>query len=150
MIIIAPLDPFTAGFDVLLEESRQEGQRMLVRLRDNWNSGANRFELPGEVLKGVFYVGNRGPEPQLVATGGRNVDPYSNERHAGRIRHLYVMPSMRRQGVGQLLIEHLVEDASRYFNYLNTHAPETAHAFYQRLGFEPVSGDNHVTHRLAL
>jgi len=43
MLIIAPLDPDTEGFDALREESQREGQRMLLRLRDNWHSGANRF-----------------------------------------------------------------------------------------------------------
>lgn len=147
MLIIAPLDPFTASFDSLLEESKLEGQRMLVRLRDNWHSGVNRFALPGEMLNGVFCLDDP-HQRRLVATGGRNIDPYSNQRRAGRIRHLYVTHALRRQGIGQLLMTHLIDDAPLYFDYLNTHAPQAAYAFYQRLGFEPVSGDERVTHRL--
>lgn len=150
MLIILPLDPFTAGFNALLEESQLEGERMLVRLRENWYCGANRFDLPGEKLNGVFYSRNSNCEHQLVAVGGRNIDPYSNALRAGRIRHLYVTQTMRRQGVGQLLMAHLIDGASHYFDYLNTHAPDTAQAFYLRLGFQPINDEPDVTHRLQL
>ncbi|MGC6388494.1 GNAT family N-acetyltransferase [Ewingella sp. S1.OA.A_B6] len=147
MLIIAPLDPFTTSFDSLLEESKLEGQRMLVRLLDNWHSGMNRFALPGEMLNGVFSL-DSDHQRRLVAIGGRNIDPYINQLRAGRIRHLYVTHALRRQGVGQLLMTHLIDGASLYFDYLNTHAPQSAYAFYQNLGFEPVNGDENVTHRL--
>jgi len=56
MLIIAAVDPSTAGFDALCAESQREGQRMLVRLRDNWQSGANRVALTGEMRNGAFLL----------------------------------------------------------------------------------------------
>jgi hypothetical protein len=39
-------------------------------------------------------------------------------------------------------------DASIWFDFLNTHAPDTAYGFYRRAGFTLVSDEPRVTHRL--
>lgn len=151
MLIIAPLDPATEGFDALREESQREGQRMLLRLRDNWHSGANRFAQPGEMLNGAFLLEQGGEgRRQLVGVCGRNIDPFCASPRTGRVRHLYVSRAMRRQGVGQLLMTHLLADARDHFDVLHTHAPATADAFYRSLGFIPVENEDNVTHRLRL
>jgi len=150
MLIIAAAEPSTTGFDALCAESQREGQRMLVRLRDNWRSGANRFALPGEMLNGAFLLQEGGNERQLVGICGRNIDPFADSPRIGRVRHLFVTRELRRQGVGQLLLTHLLADARDYFDQLNTHAPQSADAFYRSLGFVPVADDAHVTHRFTL
>lgn len=150
MLIITAVDPFTAGFDSLCSESQQEGQRMLTRLRDNWHSGANRFALHGEMLNGAFFVQGEGGERQLVGICGRNIDPFAGSPRIGRVRHLYVARAMRRQGVGQSLMNHLLEDAKTYFDVLHTHAPDSADAFYRGLGFIAIDDDVNATHRLTL
>jgi hypothetical protein len=70
------------GFDALLVESEQAGVRFLRRLADEWASGANRFDRPGEVLCGARVGG------ELVAVGGLNLDPYTRKAQVGRVRHV--------------------------------------------------------------
>ena len=116
---------------------------MLLRFLENWQSGANRFDRPGEIMLGAW----RGE--RLAGTAGRNVDPYDGNPRAGRVRHLYVAGDERRHGVGRQLILAIVSEARNWFDYLNTNAPETAFAFYESLGFVRHKVE-HVTHRLML
>lgn len=143
MLRLAALNPEVAGFSALLADSQREGHRMLMRFAEHWASGENRFSLPGEVVLGA-WAGE-----VLVGICGRNVDPYDKTPRAGRVRHLYVAVQARHGGVGRLLIRGVAGDAAKYFDYLNTNAPPEAHAFYVRLGFEPVGAPS-VTHRLVL
>lgn len=144
MITLAAFDPGAAGFPALLAESQGEGHRMLLRLAENWANGSNRFLLPGEVVFGALSG------DALVGVCGRNVDPYDPGPRAGRVRHLYVARRARRDGVGRALISAVRDGAAEHFDYLNTNAPETAFAFYERMGFVPLVGGGHATHRLLL
>ncbi|KQN69894.1 GNAT family N-acetyltransferase [Devosia sp. Leaf64] len=144
MIRLAAFDPGAAGFSALLAESQGEGHRMLLRLAENWANGSNRFAFPGEIMLGA-WSGDR-----LVGVCGRNVDPYDDDERAGRVRHLYVAQRARRDGVGRALISAIRDGAAEHFDYLNTNAPETAFAFYERMGFVPLECGGHATHRLAL
>ena len=144
MLTLAAFDPGAAGFSALLAESQSEGHRMLLRLAENWANGSNRFLLPGEVIFGVRSGDG------LVGVCGRNIDPYDPGPRAGRVRHLYVAQRARRDGVGRALISAICEGAAEHFDYLNTNAPETAFAFYERMGFVPLAGGGHATHRLLL
>lgn len=144
MLTLAAFDPGAAGFSALLAESQGEGHRMLLRLAENWANGSNLFVLPGEVIFGAWSGDT------LVGVCGRNVDPYDHGPRAGRVRHLYVAQSARRDGVGRALIAAICEGAAEHFDYLNTNAPETAFAFYERMGFVPLAGGGHATHRLML
>src|SRR5687768_15110823 len=91
------LPPPWRALQPLIEESRGEGFRFLVRLRSEFRDGSNRFDAPGEVLLGGF----QGAE--LVAVGGLNRDPYAPEPRVGRLRHLYVRRAFRGKGVGRAL-----------------------------------------------
>src|SRR5438876_6602699 len=73
------------GLDGLLAESEQAGIRFVRRLVEEWSSGANRFDRPGEALFGARVGG------QWVGVCGVNVDPYAAEERVGRVRHLYVL-----------------------------------------------------------
>ena len=66
------------------------------------------------------------------------------------MRHLYIEPATRREGLGRLLIEAVLEGAAERFDYLNTNAPTNAFAFYERLGFVRRTDIEHVTHRRIL
>ena len=143
MITLGPVTPDSAGFEQLLAESRAGNHMMLMHFEENWRSGANVFARRGEVMLGAW------DNDTLVATCGRNVDPYDPNPQAGRVRHLYVAESRRRQGIGELLIDAIRRDAADYFDYLNTNAPEPAFAFYTHLGFEPLN-DEYGTHRFVL
>lgn len=144
MIRLAAFDPDAAGFSALLAESQSEGHRMLLRLAENWADGSNRFALPGEIMLGAWSG------DVLVGVCGRNVEPYDPYPRAGRVRHLYVAQGARRDGVGRALISAICDGAAEHFDYLNTNAPETAFAFYERMGFVRLEGGGHATHRLSL
>ncbi|QLG96412.1 GNAT family N-acetyltransferase [Pseudomonas yamanorum] len=120
-----------------------EGFRFLTRLIAEWQSGANRFDRPGECLLGVFDGG------QLVAVGGLSYDPYA-EPDVGRLRRLYVARASRGRNIGKALVGQLLEHASRQFRVvrLSTDTPEGS-AFYLRCGFERVQ-DEHATHARSL
>lgn len=138
------LDPLTEEFRALADESRREGFWMLVRLLDGWESGRNRFSRRGETALAAWR-GDR-----LGGVCGLNVDPYVEGRRQGRVRHLYVSPAHRGNGVGRLLVEAVIDKARRHFPVLGLRAPETAFAFYESLGFERVESDQHMTHRMRL
>lgn len=115
---------------------------MLVRLQENWISGLNRFDLPGEILAGAIADG------ALAGVCGRNIDPFADNAAAGRVRHLYVAPGYRGRDIGSQLVRFIVRDAADFFRFLNTRAPSQAFAFYERHGFAPVLENSTVTHRL--
>ncbi len=57
--------------EVLSREAEAHGYRFLRRLIEEWSTGANRFDGPGEVLLAASTHGH------LVGIGGLNRDPYS-------------------------------------------------------------------------
>lgn len=143
-IIVGPFIHQPEVFAPLRQESEAEGLRMLQRLEQNWLSGHNRFDQPGERVLAAM-LGN-----QLVGVCGRNRDPFDPVARAGRVRHLYVSRAFRRQGVGAKLLHAIIADAGQYFDYLNTHAPQSAWHFYQQLGFVATHAHQSVSHRLGL
>lgn len=93
---------------VLEEEAVREGFLFLTRLIDEWNSGANRFDGPGECLMAAYL------NQQLVGIGGLSVDPYTEENMA-RLRRVYVSASSRGHHVGRTLVTSLVAHAALRF-----------------------------------
>ncbi len=140
MLEILPFTPLRDDYTALIDESLAQGQRMLQRLHDNWESGANWFDQNGEILIAGFING------ELAGVCGRNIDPYGADAGQGRVRHLYVAQRFRRNGVGSALVRSILDGASEYFSCLNTNAPESAYAFYQELGFVRVTDNATVTH----
>ncbi|HCB1500417.1 acetyltransferase (GNAT) family protein [Klebsiella oxytoca] len=141
-LLIAAITPDDSGFAALSVESLAQNYNMLRRLAENWQSGENRFDAPGEKLLGAFAHGH------LVGVCGLNIDPFSQQPRAGRIRHLYIGESHRRQGIGHQLLVSVITHSGTNFDFLNTHAPSTAWSFYENLGFRPVYDEPQVTHRL--
>lgn len=140
MLKILPFIPLRDDYTALLNESLAQGQRMLQRLHDNWENGANRLDQNGEILIAGFING------ELAGVCGRNIDPYGADAAQGRVRHLYVAQRFRRSGIGSALVRSVMDDASEYFSCLNTNAPESAFLFYQELGFVRVTDNVTVTH----
>ncbi|RUX09696.1 MULTISPECIES: GNAT family N-acetyltransferase [unclassified Mesorhizobium] len=136
------LRPTVAAFDALKDESRLEGYWMLVRLGDGWASGRNKFLKRGEGLFGIWHG------RELAGVCGLNIDPYFEGRDQGRVRHLFVSARHRRNGLGRMLVETVIDRAGQYFSVLNTRAPPEAFGFYERLGFQRVEGEEFVTHRI--
>lgn len=129
----------------LLGESLGEGHNLVKRLVDEWDDGSNRFDRPGEIALQARLGG------KLVGIGGLNRDPYLDDPAVGRIRHLYVSPGARRQGVGRSLVVALVDVARTTFRRvrLRTSQPE-ASLLYLALGFEETGDEPDATHVLRL
>ncbi|EKS6931047.1 MULTISPECIES: GNAT family N-acetyltransferase [Enterobacter] len=141
-LLIEPVTPDEPGYIALKAESIALNFNMLRRLEENWLRGENRFNAPGEKLLGAFLNG------KLVGVCGLNRDPFSQQPRAGRIRHLYVSEKCRGLGIGKQLLTVVMADASIWFDFLNTHSPDSAYGFYNRAGFTLVSDEPRVTHRL--
>jgi len=130
------------GFDELRADARTEGYRFIDRLADDWESGANRFDAPGETLCGCAENG------LLVAVGGLNRDPFADGADTGRIRRVYVRPNFRRQGIGRALVAALIDQGRGRFQILRLRTDNAGAArLYEQLGFEPVE-EERVTHIL--
>jgi GNAT superfamily N-acetyltransferase len=133
------------GLDGLLEEGAAQGFGFVRRLVDDWRSGANRFDGPGE----AFFVARR--DEGVAGFCGLNVDPYAGNSAVGRLRHLYVAARYRRTGVGRALVARVVAEAARSFVTLTlrTDSPDAA-AFYEALGFRRTWKLPSTTHCLDL
>jgi GNAT superfamily N-acetyltransferase len=99
---------FDIDLNHLVKESREEGFRFLERLVNEYESGTNTFD----------------------------IDPFSNEESAGRLRRFYVSKDYRRHGLGRLLVNQLITDAKHFYKVLvlNTDT-EQGDIFYTSLGF---------------
>jgi GNAT superfamily N-acetyltransferase len=129
----------------LVAESESLQFRLVRRLVDEWNAGANRFDGPGE---GLFAADDDG---QIVGICGLNVDPFTFEPRVGRVRHLYVLKAYRRGGIGRRLVDEIISSARESFDRLRLRAfALEAAALYERLGFERCSAAKDYTHVLEL
>lgn len=70
-IQLTSVTPDSPGFAELRSQSMAEGFNMLRRLEDNWLSGLNRFDRPGEKLIGASVDG------VIVGVGGLNIHPFT-------------------------------------------------------------------------
>ena len=129
----------------LLVESRSEGFEFLDRLVNEYEGHINRFRGPNEALFAVYL------DKDMIAIGGLNNDPYAQEKDIGRVRHVYVLSAWRKQGVGKLLVERIIEQARSSYRILTLRTfSEGADKFYRALGFQ-TDGETHAaTHYLIL
>lgn len=129
----------------LVSESEQARLRLVRRLADDWDSGGNRFERPGEALFAAVHA------HRIVGVCGLNIDPYSPSPRVGRVRHLYVLVASRNQGIGSRLVGEVIAAARGPFDrlQLRTNDPLAA-KFYERLGFRRFESDPSATHELDL
>jgi GNAT superfamily N-acetyltransferase len=134
---IAALPP---EVETLEASAASEGFNFMTRLLAEWRSGTNRFDQPGECLLGAFEGG------RMVGMGGLTIDPYLPAGDVGRLRRLYVAPSVRRRGIGAALVDALLQHASGRFLLVRlTTDTEAGADFYLRCGFSQVD-DNSATH----
>jgi GNAT superfamily N-acetyltransferase len=129
----------------LLKTSREEGYDFVQKLYEEYEAGTNRFDTGGAVLLGASL------EDKLIAVGGVHPDPYLQTANVGRIRHVYVLPSYRRQGLGHDLVLALIQHAQSHFELL-TLRTLTKHgdSFYKSLGFSDEARYENATHWLNL
>jgi len=142
---IERLGDLPAGIEALVAESEAAGLHLVSRLADEWRSGHNRFDRPGEDLFGAMVGG------QLVGVCGLNVDPYATAPRVGRVRHLYVLVAHRRHGVGRQLMDRVLAAARGPFDTLRLRTGNAAAArLYENLGFQRCPGVADCTHLLEL
>jgi len=142
---VQQIDELPEELDRLIQASTREGFRFLERLRDEWDSGDNRFGEPDEAFFVAHVAG------VLAGVCGLNRDPYSSRRDIGRLRRLYVSPPFRRQGVARSLVTAAVSLAREHYAIvrIRTDNPQAA-AFYETLGFVPAISSPEATHELAV
>jgi GNAT superfamily N-acetyltransferase len=144
MLAITRLSALPPQLVDLEREASAQGFNFLGRLIDEWHTGKNRFDKPGERL---LLAAER---ERIVGIGGLNVDPYEPGGDTARLRRLYVANDFRRRGVGEALVSALLEEASRRFRVVRLSTDtDAAAAFYTRLGFSAVD-DETATHIKAL
>jgi GNAT superfamily N-acetyltransferase len=143
-IVLRVLD-LPPTFDALASAARAEGHRMLDVLREDWESGAIRFDGAGEALFVAYSADG------MVGMIGLTRDPYMREGSAGRLRRLYVRPDQRRGGVGRALVAAAVK-AGREGGWprLRVRSPPAAFAFYEACGFLRAVGEVSATHVMPL
>jgi GNAT superfamily N-acetyltransferase len=129
-IRIMRLYQLPTGIEALRLDARNEGFRFVDRLASEWHTGINRFDQMGEMLLGAVLVG------ELVAICGLNRDPYAADPGVARLRHLYVLPRARRQGIATGLVTQVLMQAEEVFQAvrLRTETREAA-SFYEGHGF---------------
>jgi GNAT superfamily N-acetyltransferase len=129
--LIEITDGNIGGLHSLIEESKRTGHNFLQRTIDDWYSGVNKFDKPGEKLWGLF-IGK-----DLIGVGGLNKDPYTLAPKVGRVRHLYVRETQRRKGYATLIMNKIMKEASYNFTALRLFTDNAgASAFYEKLGFK--------------
>ncbi len=139
--IIIRLDPELLA--ELRASSLSEGFKFVDRLMREWESGANRFERPGEALFCCQIDG------VVAGICGLNCDPYAADERVGRVRRLYVFPKYRKQGLGKALLQAVIAEARGRFELLHLRT-EAAAAFFESNGFRPTESTKDVTHLLEL
>jgi GNAT superfamily N-acetyltransferase len=128
--------------DPLIKESQGEGFAFLVRLKQEYLTGQERFDGPGEVLLGAF----EGAE--LIAVCGLTRDPYSHDPTIGRVRHLFVSKGFRRRKLGRALLLEIVDRAKGRFSKLTLRTDtDRAASFYESMSFDKVSNSDSCTHQ---
>lgn len=130
----------------LVTESEEEGYRFLTRLVQDYEDGSNTFNQDGEALYGAWDGTDN-----LVAIGGINRNPYTDNKDEARLRRFYTLGEARRKGVGSQLLSELVNHAKGTFNKV-TCRTESAKAdkFYRANGFEETHDTPDTTHVLKL
>jgi GNAT superfamily N-acetyltransferase len=129
----------------LVEESSAQGFGGLRRLVAEWAAGTCRFTGPGE---GLLVALGRGRIEGVCAV---DAAPGAADRGVGRLRDMYVTATCRRSGIGTALVRRVLDEAGGHFSSLELRAETPgAVAFYESIGFLPVSGSSESTHRRAL
>lgn len=130
----------------LVGESEAEGYRFLTRLVSEYNDGSNTFSKPGEAL---FLIRNE--EQDVVAIGGVNQSPFSEDQQTARLKRFYVLEDARRQRIGSLLLKEIIDHSRGRFNKLTVRTESSkADIFYRENGFELDDSSSETTHVMEL
>lgn len=130
----------------LINESEEEGYRFLSRLVKDYKDGTNKFNRPGEALFSI-----RNEKGDVVAIGGANRSPFTDNKQTARLRRFYVLEEARRQGVGSLLLKEIINHSRSVFTEMTVRTESSkADAFYRANGFELDDSASETTHILKM
>lgn len=130
-------------FPALQAEAVAEGYRFVEALLAEWNAGRYQAGEAGSALFAAYRDG------ALMAVGAVTPDPYDPAPDLLRIRHVYVRPAGRREGIGRLLAGALVQQGLASAPRLSLNAADSgAAAFWEAMGFRPDSSGIRRSHLL--
>ena len=121
-----------------------EGYRFVARFLTDLQVSSSSSER----FAGFLGVLDQG---RLVALGGVTADPYRPASNVGRVRHVFVHPTRRGEGIGTQLIAALETRALGAGLGLLRLRTDTIQAaeFYEHRGYSPVADDS-ATHERSL
>ena len=129
----------------LVAESERAGLGFVRRLAEEFASGRNRFDRPGEALFAATL------SERMIGVCGLNIDPYTSAPKVGRVRHLYVLVEHRHLGVGRQLVGEIIRVARESFEHLRLRTNNPAAArLYERMGFRRCDAADDCTHLMDL
>lgn len=127
----------------LQAEAAAEGYRFVEGILEEWDAGRYATGDERNTLLAVYREG------LLAAIGAVTPDPYDLAPDLLRIRHVYVRPGNRREGVGRVLAGALIQQGLALAPRLSLNAADaSASAFWEAMGFRPDSGGTRRSHLL--
>lgn len=116
----------------LQDEAAAEGYRFVEGILEEWDAGRYAGEDERNTLLAVYREG------VLAAIGAVTPDPYDPAPDLLRLRHVYVRPDNRREGVGRVLAGALIQQGLALAPRLSLNAADAgASAFWEAMGFSP-------------
>jgi GNAT superfamily N-acetyltransferase len=140
--VVRVTDGLPGGLDRLAVAAAAEGVGIVERLIAEWDAAEQRFDGQGEALFAAYVEG------ALSGFGGVTVEAQGPEP-AMRMRRLYVLPELRRQGVARTLAGAMMQQGFQSVPLLTVKAGASTAAapFWESLGFVPVDRPG-LTHEL--
>lgn len=127
----------------LQDEAAAEGYRFVEGILEEWDAGRYAGADERNTLLAVYREG------VLAAIGAVTPDPYDPAPNLLRIRHVYVRPRNRREGVGRVLASALIQQGLALAPRLSLNAADAgASAFWEAMGFRPDNGGTRRSHLL--
>ena len=141
--IVRLSDALPDDLPALQDEAAAEGYRFVEGILEEWNAGRYAGEDERNTVLAVYREG------VLAAIGAVTPDPYDPAPYLLRIRHVYVRPGCRREGVGRFLASALIQQGLALAPRLSLNAADAgAAAFWEAMGFKPDSGGTRRSHLL--
>lgn len=141
--IVRITDTPPIGFETLREEALAEGYGFIDRLAGELAGGLYAGDAGLPVMLAAFREGD------LAAIGGLTPDPYDPAADIARVRHVYVRPAMRREGVGRWLTSALIQQGLAVAARLTLRAADArSAAFWESQDFVRDPGGIERTHLL--
>lgn len=127
----------------LQDEAAAEGYRFVEGILEEWDAGRYAGADERNTLLAIYREG------VLAAIGAVTPDPYDPAPDLLRIRHVYVRPGNRREGVGRALASALIQQGLALASRLSLNAADAgASAFWEAMGFRPDRGGTRRSHLL--